>query len=62
MGEKRKMNRLKTFQGGIHPEYDGKKLTDSAPVIDTPLLEKYYVLLAENAGTTPCPALPKGTK
>ena len=62
MGEKRKMNRLKTFQGGIHPEYDGKKLTDSAPVIDTPLLEKYYVLLAENAGTPPLPCVAKGDK
>ncbi|MBE6384882.1 MAG: electron transport complex subunit RsxC [Lentisphaerae bacterium] len=56
------MNRLKSFKGGIHPEYDGKSLTCERASVDTPLLEKYYVLLAENAGRPPLPCVAKGDK
>ena len=39
-----------TFSGGIHPVGDGKELTCKQAVRKAPLLEKYFVLLAENAG------------
>ena len=34
----------------------------AAPVTDTPLLEKYHVLLSENAGVPPVPCVAKGDK
>ena len=56
------MKEVRSFKGGLHPEYDGKKLTESAPVVEAPLLEKYYVLLAENAERPPRPCVNKGDK
>ena len=51
-----------TFSGGIHPVGDGKCLSNSAAVQKAPLLEKYFVLLAENAGKPPVPVVKKGDK
>ena len=51
-----------TFSGGIHPVGDGKCLSNSAAVKKAPLLEKYFVLLAENAGKPPVPVVKKGDK
>ena len=42
-----------TFKGGIHPLGDGKRLSCNSPVQIPPLLEKYTVLLSENAGKPP---------
>ena len=49
-----------TFNGGIHPAGDGKKLSSGKPVQTPPLLEKYFVLLAENAGKPPKCIVKKG--
>ena len=49
-----------TFNGGIHPAGDGKKLSNTKPVQTPPLLEKYFVLLAENAGKPPKCIVKKG--
>ena len=46
-----------TFSGGIHPVGDGKELTCKQAVRKAPLLEKYFVLLAENAGKPPIPVI-----
>ena len=51
-----------TFSGGIHPVGDGKELTCKQAVRKAPLLEKYFVLLAENAGKPPIPVVKKGDK
>jgi len=51
-----------TFSGGIHPVGDGKCLSNSAAIKKAPLLEKYFVLLAENAGKPPVPVVKKGDK
>ena len=51
-----------TFSGGIHPVGDGKDLTCKQAVRKAPLLEKYFVLLAENAGKPPIPVVKKGDK
>ncbi len=51
-----------TFKGGIHPAADGKQLSASRPVQDAPLLEKYYVLVSENAGKPPAVRVKKGDK
>ncbi len=56
------MSKIRSFKGGMHPEYDGKELTDSCCVIEAPLLEKYYVVLAENAGRPPKPCVTAGDK
>ena len=56
------MSKLKSFKGGIHPEYDGKALTCDLPITEVPILEKYYVLLSENAGKPPVPKVAKGDK
>ena len=39
-----------TFSGGIHPLGDGKSLSNKMAVVPAPLLDKYFVLLSENAG------------
>lgn len=49
-----------TFSGGIHPIGDGKDLTSKQAVRTAPLLERYFVLLAENAGKPPVPVVKKG--
>ena len=49
------MSKIRSFKGGMHPEYDGKELTAGCSVVDAPLFEKYYVILAENAGRPPNP-------
>ena len=51
-----------TFSGGIHPVGDGKELSCHQAVRTAPLLEKYFVLLAENAGKPPVPVVKKGDK
>ena len=51
-----------TFSGGIHPVGDGKRLSNAAAVRRAPLLERYFVLLAENAGKPPVPVVKKGDK
>lgn len=51
-----------TFSGGIHPVGDGKILTSKQAVRTPPILEKYFVLLAENAGKPPIPVVKKGDK
>ncbi len=51
-----------TFSGGIHPAGDGKILTSKQAVRTAPILEKYFVLLAENAGKPPVPVVKKGDK
>ena len=42
-----------TFQGGIHPSYDGKDLSKDAVVQIAPLYEKYEVALQQNIGKAP---------
>jgi electron transport complex protein RnfC len=51
-----------TFSGGIHPSGDGKSLTAGQAVRTAPLLERYFVLLAENSGKPPVPVVKKGDK
>lgn len=51
-----------TFSGGIHPVGDGKDLTCKSAVRTAPLLERYFVLLTENAGKPPVPVVKKGDK
>ena len=46
----------------MHPEYDGKCLTDSCGIIEAPLLEKYVVPLMENVGKPPRLCVAKGEK
>ena len=53
------MNKVRSFKGGMHPEYDGKELSCAAPVVVAPLLEKYYVVIPENAGRPPVPCVSK---
>ena len=49
-----------TFSGGIHPNGDGKRLSCFNCVQSVPLLEKYNVILAQNAGNPPLPVVKKG--
>ena len=42
-----------TFRNGIHPVYHGKELSDGFPVRTAPLLERYTVPVAQNAGKMP---------
>lgn len=49
-----------TFSGGIHPCGDGKRLTCFNAVQTVPLLDKYQVILAQNAGNPPIPVVKKG--
>ena len=51
-----------TFSGGIHPAGDGKDLTCYQAVRTAPVLERYFVLLAANAGKSPVPVVKKGDK
>ena len=51
-----------TFSGGIHPAGDGKDLTCYQAVRTAPVLERYFVLLAANAGKPPVPVVKKGDK
>ena len=51
-----------TFSGGIHPLGDGKSLSNKMAVVPAPLLDKYFVLLSENAGKPPQPVVQKGDK
>ena len=51
-----------TFAGGIHPHGDGKSLSCYTPVQNVPLLDKYLVILAQNAGKAPVPVVKKGDK
>ncbi len=49
-----------TFSGGIHPCGDGKNLTCFNAVQTVPILEKYQIILAQNAGNPPVPVVKKG--
>ena len=51
-----------TFKGGIHPSGDGKRLSRNSSVQIPPLLEKYTVLLSENAGKPPKAVVKVGDK
>lgn len=42
-----------TFQGGIHPDYDGKDLSQNAVIEVAPLYEKYEVAIQQNIGKAP---------
>ena len=49
-----------SFRGGIHPSGDGKSLSSGKSVQTPPLLERYFVLLGQNAGKAPEPVVAKG--
>ena len=49
-----------SFRGGIHPSGDGKSLSSGKAVQTAPLLERYFVLLGQNAGKAPEPVVAKG--
>ena len=49
-----------TFKGGIHPAGNGKELSAGKPTQTAPLLAKYVVPVAENAGKPPVPVVKKG--
>ena len=49
-----------TFEGGIHPSGDGKALSSGSPITAAPLLAKYQVIIAENAGKPPKPVVKAG--
>ena len=49
-----------TFYGGIHPHGDGKRLSCFNCIQSVQLLEKYNVILAQNAGNPPVPIVKKG--
>ena len=49
-----------SFRGGIHPSWDGKSLSCYKVVQTAPLLERYFVLLGQNAGKAPEPVVAKG--
>ena len=51
-----------TFKGGIAPEGNGKDMSSAIPTRTAPLLERYRVLLQENAGKPPKPVVAKGDK
>jgi len=51
-----------TFKGGIAPEGNGKDMSSAIPTRNAPLLERYRVLLQENAGKPPKPVVAKGDK
>ena len=49
-----------SFKGGIHPSGNGKELTSAKTIMTAPLLERYFVLLSQNAGKAPEPVVTKG--
>ena len=49
-----------SFKGGIHPSGNGKELSSDKAVQVAPLLERYFVLLGQNAGKAPEPIVAKG--
>lgn len=51
-----------TFSGGIHPVANRKSLSNKKDIRKAPLLERYFVLLMENAGKPPKPVVKKGDK
>ena len=51
-----------TFSGGIHPVANRKSLSNRKTVQTAPLLERYFVLLSENAGKPPKAIVKKGDK
>lgn len=42
-----------SFEGGVHPAYDGKDLTKNCAVQNAPLLEQYQVIVHQNIGAPP---------
>lgn len=53
-------NAVLSFKGGIHPSGNGKDLTSAKAVQTAPLMERYFVLLGQNAGKAPEPVVNKG--
>ncbi len=51
-----------TFKGGIHPVDGGKALSENTAIRTAPLLERYQVLLCENAGKPPRPVVKAGDR
>ena len=49
-----------SFKGGIHPAGNGKELSSAKEIKTAPLLERYFVLLSQNAGKAPEPVVAKG--
>ena len=49
-----------SFKGGIHPSGNGKDLSSAKEIKAAPLLERYFVLLSQNAGKAPEPVVAKG--
>ena len=49
-----------SFKGGIHPSGNGKDLSSAKEIKVAPLLERYFVLLSQNAGKAPEPVVAKG--
>ncbi|MCQ2378569.1 MAG: electron transport complex subunit RsxC [Victivallaceae bacterium] len=54
--------KVMSFTGGIHPVSEGKKLTDTHAVHTAPLLERYTVLVQQNAGKAPDVVVKPGDK
>ena len=44
---------ISTFRGGIHPENDGKKLSQDVSIRTAPLFEYYNIALQQNIGAAP---------
>ena len=53
-------NAVLSFRGGIHPSGNGKDLSSAKEIRVAPLLERYFVLLSQNAGKAPEPVVAKG--
>ena len=49
-----------SFEGGIHPVSDGKRLSEGSPVKRAPLLDRYRVVISENVGKPPKPVVAAG--
>lgn len=49
-----------SFKGGIHPSGDGKYLSSAKAVQTAPILDRYFVLLGQNAGKAPEAVVSKG--
>ncbi len=45
--------KIVSFKGGVHPENDGKGLTNDAAIQNAPLLDNYKVIVQQNIGAPP---------
>ena len=53
------IDKPRKFRGGVHPD-DSKALSAKTPVQTAPLLEKYTVIIHQNIGAPPVPAVKVG--